>query len=486
MTTALPGENGTFVQSVLLGRRDAISDRVDEDMRRSGVAHVMVVSGLHLSLVCGGVAALLRRGGAGRLVRFLAGTAACLAVMLVAGFTPSVTRGGIMMLLTLLSELVRRRTDPFSSLAAAVVAMGVCNPYVLYSWSFLLSVGSMLSILVFVPRLQRSLLGWRKKRFPKADFADGVLSVVSVSLGAVVYTYPMLSVMFGGVAVYGVLGNLLISPVVGVLMLLAALTALLGALGLGGAAAVVAFPTGLLAVFCRGAAHFVAALPGSWQPISHLWQIVWLVGAALVLTLLVASPGRNPKRTGLTLLALALSLLAGIAVTALGQKNVVELHTFEESSSLVLVYQQQVVVVDADPAGAQRAQSLGKNQLIYTFEQNKAQQAALVLQEYAPQAAALHNDTAREISSYLPPGTELYDLSQQVTAGGGLTLTVGEGYTLIETDGLRVLKLLDGYAIIENEGQPEAVDIIVDPEGMIYRTAQSDEKAVRTMRFRLD
>ena len=486
LTTALPGEMGAFVQSVLLGRREAVSDRVDEDMRRSGAAHIMVVSGLHLSLVCGGFVALLRRSGAGRWACFLAGAAACLLVMMIAGFSPSVTRGGIMMLLTLSADLARRRSDPFSSLAAAVVVMGIYNPYVLYSWSFLLSVGSMLSILVFVPRIHRGLIGWRRQRFPKGNFADPVLSVLSVSLGAMVYTYPMLSVMFGGVAVYGVVGNLLISPFVGLLMLLSGLTALLGAIGLGSGAAFAALPTGLLAGFCRGAARLVANLPGSWYPIDRRWQVVWLVGAALVLTLLVVLPNRSAQRTRLTLLALTLTLGAGILATALWQGSVVELHTFENSSSLVLVYKQQAVVVDADPEGARQAELLGKEQLLYTFGQNKAQQAALVLQEYTPQTAALYQDTAREISPYLSDQTRLMDLSQQIRAGEAFSITAGEGYTLIETDGLRVLKLLDGYAIIEAEGQPAAADFVVDAGGMIYSTAYPTEKPVRTLRFRLD
>lgn len=485
LTTALPGENGAFVQSVLLGRREDISDSVDRDMRVSGVAHIMVVSGLHLSLVCGGLVALLRRSGAARWLEFTAGAAACLAVMLVAGFTPSVTRGGIMMLLALLAEVVRRRSDPFSSLSAAVVVMGIYNPYVLYSWSFLLSVGSMLSILMFEPYLRRGLFAWREKRFAKMVWLDRLLSVLAVSLGAAVYTYPMLSVMFGGVAVYGLLGNLLIGPFVGALLTLTALTALLGGVGLGGPASLAALPTGLLASLCRALAGWVADLPGSWVPVNRPWQVVWLMGAALVLTLLVILPGRSKNRTRLTLLGLAVSLAAGVFITTLWQGNVAELHTFENSSSLVMVYKQQTIVIDADLQGAQQAANLSKDQLVYTFGQGGAQQAALVLQQYAPRAAALQQDTAREISAYLPDKTTLLDFSQPVRVGGQILLTTGEGYTQIEMNGLRVLKLLDGYAIIKSEEQPAAADIIVDPEGFIYSTAQPDQKAVRTLRFTL-
>ncbi|MBR5559575.1 MAG: ComEC/Rec2 family competence protein [Oscillospiraceae bacterium] len=482
LTTTLSGQNGAFVQSVLLGRREYISDNVDEDMRRSGAAHVMVVSGLHLSLICGMVLSVLRRMGASRWVQFLAGGLACASVMVIAGLTPSVTRGGIMLLLALAANLVGRQSDSFSSLAAAVLVMGVCNPYVFYSWSFLLSVGSMLSILMFVPPLQKALLKWRKERFPTAEFADGLLGLSAVSLGAAVYTYPMLSVMFGGLPLYGLLGNLLITPLMGILLVSAAAAALLGVAGFGAAASAAAIPAGIIAALCRKAAAFVAGLPGAWLPIDKLWQVVWLFGAALVLTLL-----KNRMHSRKKLLLVGSSLLAvllvGAASSMLLQSHAVELRTFENSGSLVILLDGQAVVVDADPNGAKQAANLANKQVLYSFEEGKAQTAALVLQQIKPQAALLEQDTAREITPYLPEEIKILNSNETAALMEGFSLTVCEGYRLIEIDGLRVLKLLNGYAIINNGTEFPAADIIVDGEGMIHQTAQP-QQAVRILRFR--
>ncbi len=486
LLTALPGDLGDLAQSVLLGRRERLSDGVDEQMRRSGVAHVMVVSGLHLSLICGAVLTLLRRGNANRWIRFGTGAVLCLAVMAAAGFTPSVARGGIMMLLVLLADALGRQSDPYSSLAAAVLVMGIYNPYVFYSWSFLLSVCSLLSILTFAPPMQRRLLRWRKERFPTAGFADRLLSVAAVNLGAAVYTYPVLSVMFGGLAVYGLLGNLLITPLAGVMLVSAALAAVLGAIGLSGLAAAAAVPAGFAAALCRWAAAFVAGLPGSWLPIDRPWQLVWLAGAAVVLTLLLLLPTNSTGRAGLAGLALAVALLAGVVGSMLTQGSLIELHTFENSSALVILYRGQTVVIDADREGIVEADHLSEEHLLYTFGQNKAQQAALILQEKPGVAAALYRDNAREIAPYLLEQTRLLDLSQEVKLDENFSLAAGEGYTLVKIDDLRVLKLLDGYVIINDRPEFPPADLLVTEEGIISPVAEEETKPLRSLRFTID
>lgn len=481
---ALPGENGAFVQSVLLGRREALSDHVDEDMRRSGAAHVLVVSGLHLSLLCGAVLMLLRRAGAGRIVRLGVGVAVCLGVMTVAGFTPSVSRAGVMMMLTLGADALHRKSDSFSSLSVAGLLMGLANPYVFYSWSFILSVTSILSILIFVPPIQRHLLDWRRNRFPTANWADRVLSVVSVSLGAAVYTYPVLLVMFGGLPLYGLLGNLLITPLVGVLLVSAALAALFGAAGLGSVAAVAALPAAVTAAICRWAAAFVAALPASWLPIDRSWQMVWLAAAAVVLSLLVLYPAKKKSRNLLAGASLTAVLLVGMVSSALVQGNVVELRTFEDSGSLLILRDDQAVLVDADREGAYQAELLAPEQVLYTFGQQNAQEAAILLQDTKPQAALLWQDTAREISPYLPAEITLLDAARPVRLAEGISLRAGEGYTLLELDGIRVLKIAGGYVIMETGTGFPVADLLVDGGGMIHHMAEPGGES-RSLRLRL-
>jgi len=467
LTDALPGRDGAFAQSLLLGRREELSDQVSEDMRRSGAAHVLVVSGLHLSFLCASVMALLRR--AGRWPRFLCGGAVCLAVMGAAGFSPSITRGGIMMLLVLAAQLVGRKSDPLNSLGAAVLLMGAWNPYVFFSWSFLLSVGSVLSILLFTAPLQQRLLGWRRRRFPSAWPADVPLGMLAVALGAMVYSYPLLSVLFGGVALYGLLGNLLLVPLAQLLLPLTCLTAVAGALGARWLARLLAVPTGALASLAQAAAGWIARLPGSWLPVDRPWQLVWLGAAALVCTglaLLRRSGAVRALPVRLCALGLTAALLTGALSAAAADGRRLELRTFTGSRSLLVLDGGQAVLLDADPAGMRQALLLGRRQVLYAFAPDvSSQQAALIVQQASPQAVLAAPATARRIRGFVPESAALLDPAAPVALAPGLAVQQGQGYILLRWGSARILKILPGYDIIEK--MRGAADVVVGPDGGI-------------------
>lgn len=474
----LPEENSQLLASVLLGGSGSLPQQTAEDMRRSGVGHILVVSGLHLSLLCGMALTLLSGAGLPPRACAAAGLLVCLGVMTVAGFTPSVTRAGVMLTVMLLAQLSRRRSDPFSALAAAVVVIGCRNPYVLLSWGFLLSAGSVLSILLFMPPLRRRLLALRRHRFPQAEWADPLLELLALCLGVSVYAYPMQALMFGGLPLYGLAGNLLIAPMAGVLLGFGGAVGVLGALGFTGLAAAAAVPADWAATLCRRLAALLACLPGSWQPLEFLWQKIWLVGAAALLTLAVLLRRRRQLRLPLAASVLALTLLLGLAGQTLLQRNALTLYTFEDSGSLLILADDRAVLVDADKEGAAHAERLARHQLLYTFGGGTGQAAALVLQQHLPRAAVLPPETAREIHSYLPDRITLLEPDAGVQLGETLSLRFDRGCTLVEWKGLRVLKLLPGYVIIQKETSAPA-DLLVDEGGMIH----TPEGQTRTYRL---
>ncbi len=168
-------------------------------------------------------------------------------------------------------------------------------------------------------------------------------------------------------------------------------------------------------------------------------------------------------------------LLVGMVSSALVQGNVVDLRTFEGSDSLLILRDDQAVLVDADREGAYQAALLAPEQVLYTFGQQNAQEAAILLQEAKLQAALLWQDTAREISPYLPTEITLLDAARPVRLAEGISLRAGEGYTLLELDGIRVLKIADGYVIIESRTEFPVAHLLVDGGGLIHNMAEPGE-----------
>lgn len=192
------------------------------------------------------------------------------------------------------------------------------------------------------------------------------------------------------------------------------------------------------------------------------------------------SKGRN-LLAGVSLTA---ALLVGMVSSTLVQGNVVELRTFEDSTSLLILQDDQAILVDADREGTYQADLLASRQVLYTFGQQNAREAAIVLQDAKPQAALLWQDTAREISPYLPAEIALLDAAQPVQLAEGVSLQAGEGYTLLELEGIRVLKIADGYVIMKTGTEFPVADLLVDGEGLIHNLAEPEE-AGRFLRLRL-
>ena len=212
--------------------------------------------------------------------------------------------------------------------------------------------------------------------------------------------------------------------------------------------------------------------------------LVWLAAAAVVLSLLVLFLAGKKSRNLLAGVSLVAALLVGAVSSALLQGNVVELRTFEGSNSLLILQADQAVLVDADREGVYQANLLAAEQVLYTFEQREAQEAALLLQETKPRAALLWQDTAREISPYLPETITLLDAAHPVDLAEGFRLQAGEGCTRLELNGIRVLKIADGYVIMETGTESLNANLLVDGDGMIHNLAEQSEPG-RCLRLRL-
>ena len=125
----IPGENGTIASALLFGRTSEFSDSLYADFRAAGIAHIICVSGLHLSIWALFILKALGKAGVKRRARGIAASVFVLLYMAVTGFTFSVVRAGIMMLVVLMGSTVFRRGDSINSLGIASVIILCKNPF---------------------------------------------------------------------------------------------------------------------------------------------------------------------------------------------------------------------------------------------------------------------------------------------------------------------------------------------------------------------
>jgi len=255
------------VRGAVLGDRSAIAPAVDDAWRAAGVYHVLSVSGLHLAVVALLSFALLRRGLAmlaGARVDptpAAAGAAAAIAIAytLVTGAEVATVRALVVALAVLGGAALARRARLADALGLAAVLVLAHTPSALVDPSFQLSFAAT-AALVVLPRRPRPIEPvppW-PRRAARAAVRWVVRGLVA-SAWVTAVTAPITALHFHQIAVGGIVGNLVVTPLVELLVIPLALAGLV--------LPVVGGPLMDVAVGLCGAAHRVAAGLASWTPV---------------------------------------------------------------------------------------------------------------------------------------------------------------------------------------------------------------------------
>lgn len=200
--------------SVLLGDKTYLSDEIYQSFCQSGVAHIMAVSGLHLSVWVLFVLSVLEKL---RLDRRRAAVFLMLFVVLVmafASFSGSVMRAGIMMLIYLFGFVIKKTPDALNSLGMAAAVILFANPFLCLNTGFQLSMLSTFAIIIFASPLSEYLLSHLRIKDTTAigRILGSVINSVSISICVCVFTFPVLISTFGSFNLLVVIANLLFLP----------------------------------------------------------------------------------------------------------------------------------------------------------------------------------------------------------------------------------------------------------------------------------
>lgn len=202
-----PEDVQEIMLALLIGDTHGVYEDVELDNALSvtGVAHVVSVSGMHLGFLYSALSALL-----GRRRAFFVGVPVLVLFTFMAGCSSAIVRACVMLVLSMLGTVLKRDYDPLAGLAMALLLLLAENPVSVASVSLQLSFASMLGLILITPRLNR----WFNRRFRGAKgrvkgICRTAWSAFSASLGATVFTAPVVAVIFGYVSLLSPLANLL-------------------------------------------------------------------------------------------------------------------------------------------------------------------------------------------------------------------------------------------------------------------------------------
>lgn len=216
---ALPGEEGEVLAAMLTGFKGRLSPELRYSYSRSGVAHLLAVSGLHLAVMVGLLDGMLCVLPISRRCRGALEIAAVLGFMALTGFPYSIIRAGVMSIIWRAALLLGRDSDSLNSLGFALVLMLIANPYAIYSVGLQLSYFATMGIAMFASPLTavlcRRVAGQNayqtRESRPKLY---ALLSALATTVAAQVFTAPLICWNFGQLSLVSPIVNILVSPLV--------------------------------------------------------------------------------------------------------------------------------------------------------------------------------------------------------------------------------------------------------------------------------
>lgn len=247
--TCLPGEEAGFLSSVVIGEKSGLDSELKQLFQNVGIAHILAVSGLHVSVVCMAFYKLLRKLG----LRFggsslFAGTIAIFYGIITGGSVSSIRAIG-MFLIYLLAQVTGESYDMLTATALMADLLLFDNPLYIKNGSFIFSFGAVIGILYFVLPLcnvyTNYYLSLKNLRKPKESFYSRdsfrqrvhqyFMNSFIFSLGMFVAMLPIVTQLYYQTPLYSTILNLLVLPLMPLLLGVGVVAGIVGTVFLPGA-----------------------------------------------------------------------------------------------------------------------------------------------------------------------------------------------------------------------------------------------------------
>lgn len=264
---------GGSMSAILLGDKAELDVETKELYQKSGIGHILAISGLHMSFIGVGFYKLLRKTGAGFLSSGLVGMLfLALYTMMIGGGVSSI-RALIMFCIRIGADISGRVYDLPTSLSVAAAGIVIGQPLYLYDAGFLLSFGAILGIAAVEPIFR---------------FYHIVPKLLSGGIAIQVVTFPMILYFYFEIPLYSQLLNIVIIPLMSILL----------GVGIAGSLLCIVWPVagGLILKSCTcilwlydklceismilPAARIITGQPAIWQIIGYygiLLVVVWVL-----------------------------------------------------------------------------------------------------------------------------------------------------------------------------------------------------------------
>ena len=213
---------GAFLSALIVGDRNDLSGTLKLNFARLGISHILALSGMHLAILSLALNALMKQLGIKKHARVTLMIALVSLYVALTGFSASVLRAGLMLIISSLLYLLSSKSDSITSLSIAVFLIVAINPTSVYDLSLWLSAFATLGVIAFAEIAEKpdKDVGVMQKIWH--SFKNGCL----VSIFAICATFAFTLMRFNAFSIASIITTLLFSFVIqlfiygGILLLL--------------------------------------------------------------------------------------------------------------------------------------------------------------------------------------------------------------------------------------------------------------------------
>lgn len=300
-------EHRSLAKALLTGYKDELTAEEKASFSRSGLSHIMAVSGMHVGFVVAPfwfIIPWLWRWRWGKLTGIVILTALLTGYAGLTGFSASVCRASIMAWLLTYGKLFHQIRHSVNLLACAALILLVGWPSQLFDIGFQLSFSAVLIILLLMPEAQKMIP--ERIRF---DWRGGLITIILISIIVQAGLFPILTAYFGEFSIVGPIANALVVPALSLVVPAGLLISLLGGL-FEASASLLAKPIGFALWWIAYVADNLGGNRFSFITVTEtsVWIfMVWIFGIA------VAASARIPWVRWKMVILLLIALNIGVA-----------------------------------------------------------------------------------------------------------------------------------------------------------------------------
>jgi len=218
--TELGKDSGDLLAGMVFGEKRGMDVNMKTAVYRSGIGHMLAVSGLHVSVAVLVLMTLLSLLNVNKYASFVVMELLLLFLTTMADYPVSAIRAAIMMSFIYAARLFRRQNDTFNSLACAVLLICLFQPYVVYDEGFILSVAGTFGIGVFGQYMTKDM--------PDVKVWQKLAKTIAVMFCTALCVFPFTVLFFDETSLISPITNVFIVPLCSVSMITGLLYAMTG------------------------------------------------------------------------------------------------------------------------------------------------------------------------------------------------------------------------------------------------------------------